>query len=264
MRACSKSDFGALAAGGVTVVLVIFFWFPIGRESVSLMPPVSLQGKTWTLNEPTTQQRAPLAAPRPAPTRKPPPTEARRDRKTKRANQPVSSHPIAASQPTHKVKIETKESSRASVASDDKANSPTAVDAVVPPGTLDPVQEYTMQDLIDGFESDPSRYPLDRSVRSDGISLTLEGLQRREKLFVLKVAVANGMGDDFFVKDFTVRAGATVLGSRSLFRILVESRRVREGYVVFQKPPSGAAVQIKLKEDGGKGRVIATDVPYRF
>ncbi|MDE2425917.1 MAG: hypothetical protein KGO96_08440 [Elusimicrobia bacterium] len=135
---------------------------------------------------------------------------------------------------------------------------------MVPPGTLDPVQEYTMQDLIDGFESDPSRYPLDRTVRSDGISLTLEGLQRREKLFVLKVAVANGTDDDFFVKDFTVRAGATVLGSRSLFRILVESQRVREGYVVFEKPPSGAAVQIKLKEDGGKGRVIATGVPYRF
>lgn len=260
MRACSKSDFGALAAGGVTAVLGIFFWFPIGRGSVSLMPPVSLQGKTWILSEPAPPQRVSPAAPRPTPTRKP----ARHDRKTKRPNQPASTHPVAASRPTHEVKVETKESPRPSVASEDKANSPTAVGAVVPPGTLDPVQEYTMQDLIDGFESDPSRYPLDRTVRSDGISLTLEGLQHRDNLFVLKVVVANGTDDDLFIKDFTVRAGATVLGSRSLFRILVESQRVREGYVVFERPPSGAAVQIKLKEDGGKGRVIATDVPYRF
>ncbi|MDE2141197.1 MAG: hypothetical protein KGJ84_02130 [Elusimicrobia bacterium] len=147
---------------------------------------------------------------------------------------------------------------------DRSQNTAVAVATVVPPGTLDPVQQYSAQDLIDAYESDPALYPLEKTARVDGISLTLEGLERREGISVLKVGVANATDADFFIKDFTVRGGATVLGSRSLFRILVEPGRVREGYVVFQKPQTGAAVQLALKEDGGKGRVIKTSVPYRF
>ena len=262
MRACSKSDLGAFIAGAITVVLGIFFWFPIGRGSMSLMPPVSLEGKTWVLRE--------AAPPRPEPARQPPAkvgqaaTSPRRQRKTRGPGRATARAGRKASSAARPPKPAGQEAPKPKTPSDGKVNSAVAVSAVVPPGTLDPVQQYGMQDLIDGFEADPSRYPLDRTVRSDGISLTLEGLQRRENIFVLKVAVANGTGSDFFIKDFTVRAGARVLGSRSLFRILVESQRVREGYVVFEKPLSGAVVQIKLKEDGGKGHSVEMGVPYRF
>ncbi len=126
------------------------------------------------------------------------------------------------------------------------------------------MQQYSAQDIIDAYESDPARYPLDKTVRADGIALALEGLERRERLFVLKIGVANGTDADFFIKDFFVGTDSTVLGSRSFFRILVEPRRVREGYVVFERPQIGTAVKIKLKEDGGKDRVIETRVPYRF
>lgn len=261
MKACSKSDSGAFIAGAITVVLGIFFWFPVGRGSVSLMPPMSLEGKTWVLHE--------AAPPRPEPARQSAAATGERSAKIEKDERSLSSRtrrkarlhrPAVASAP----KVTEQEAPKPSSPQDAKENAPVAVSAVAPPGTLDPVQQYTMQELVDGFESDPSRYPLDRTVRSDGVALTLEGLQRREKLFVLKVAVANGTDADFFIKDFTVRAGATVLGSRSLFRILVEPQRVREGYVVFEKPQAGAVVQIKLKEDGGKGRSIESGVPYRF
>lgn len=257
MKACSESDFGALLAGGISLALGIFFWFPVGPRSVSLMPPVTLQGKTWAFYAPTPPQAAALLAP-PAEMseRKIRPSKGRRPGKT--------SIPAVVPPPTEEVKSEPKESPNPTSPPEVKEVPLMAVAAVVPPGTLDPLQQYTMQDLIDGFESDPSRYPLDRTVKSDGMALTLEGLQRREKVFVLKVAVANSTEGDFYIKEFAVRAGATILGSRSLFRILVEPRRVREGYVVFEKPLPGAAVKIKLEEDGGKGRAVETAVPYRF
>jgi hypothetical protein len=267
MRACSRGDAGAFIAGGVSVLLGIFFWLPTGRGSVSLMPPVSLEGKSWVLHE--------SAPPQPEPPRQPatPPKEAGAEPKeTPRAPHRRGARKAAADRARKRVEPpaakpplpETTAAAQAVSLPDGKQNSAVAVAVVVPPATLDPLQQYAMQELIDGFESDPSKYPLERTVRTDGVALTLEGLQRREKLVVLKVAISNGNDADFFIKDFTVRAGATILGSRSLFRILVEPQRVREGYVVFEKPPSGAAVQIKLKEDGGKGRSLESGVPYRF
>ena len=258
MKACSRSDFGALVAGAITMVLGIFFWFPIGPRSVSLMPPVSLEGKTWALHIPTPPQAPAMPAPPvvlPAP---------KRQASTARKAAGKASTPPVVSQPAEEVKPAPKEIPSPPNPPEVKEVSLMAVAAVVPPGTLDPLQQYTMQELIDGFESDPSRYPLDRTVKSDGMALTLEGLQRRDKLFVLKVAVANGTAGDFFIKKFTMRAGTITLGSRTLFRILVEPRRVREGYVVFEKPLPGAAVKIKLEEDGGKDRAVETAVPYRF
>ena len=267
MRAFSRNEAVALVAGGVTVALGIVFLCPVGPGSVNLTPPVSLEGRTWALHDAAPPQPTPMPAP-PPPVEGParPAAAPAGKRKPSRRKKPARDgvQPAAAAKAADEDKSDAKQSPPAGGPPDAKENSPVAVGVVVPPGTLDPVQQYTMQDLIDGFESDPSRYPLDKSVRSDGITLTLEGLQRRGKLFVLKVSIANGADGDFFIKDFTVRANSTILGSRSLFRILVEPQRVREGYVVFEQPQSGAAVQLTLKEDSGKGRAVETGVPYRF
>ncbi|MDE2141456.1 MAG: hypothetical protein KGJ84_03455 [Elusimicrobia bacterium] len=127
-----------------------------------------------------------------------------------------------------------------------------------------PVPQASLQDLVERFENDPSRYPLDRSLKKDGITLTLEGIARLDRSYVLKVSVTNETGTDFFIKDFAVQAGSVLLASRSDFRILVEPQRQRSGYVVFDKPKPGMAVHIKLKEDGGKNRIVETLVPYPF
>ena len=232
------------------------------------MPPVSLEGKAWSLDVPLPPARPAMRRARKAPGERPASAAATHGRGMKpRMGEPEAGKsipPPAEPGAGGEVKVETKDVQKSTASVANKENSLMAVGVVAPPGTLSPAQQYTMQDLIDSFESDPSRYPLDRTVRSDGIALTLEGVQRRGRLFVLKVAVANGGETDFFVKDFTVRAGAAALGSRSLFRVVVESQRNQEGYVVFEKPLPGAAVQIKLKEDGGKGRVLESTIPYRF
>lgn len=124
--------------------------------------------------------------------------------------------------------------------------------------------EQVLQTIADGFEDDPAKYPLDRSVKADGVTLTLMAICRREGLVVLKLAVSNGAGSDFFVRSFAVQAEGGQLASRFSFRILVEPQRTREGYVVFEKPRTGAAVQIALKEDGGKGRSLGLAIPYPF
>ena len=282
----------------MTVVLGMIFWLPLGNRKASLASPARLEGKTWVLREPAPPAVERPAAPQPPAATPPAKREAKRtappaaatERGMTRSapSQPAASAavspskvilPVAAApqalptagdkaapkdQPEVQREAPAKEALRPSSPSGGKETSDVALSAVAPTDTLDPLQRYTMQDLVDGFESDPSKYPLDRTLRSDGIALTLEGLQRRDKLCVLKVAVANATDADFFVKEFAVRAGATILGSRSLFRILVEPHRSREGYVVFERPPSGAAVQIKLKEDGGKGRSVDAAVPYRF
>lgn len=268
MKAYSRGDLAAAAAGGVSTLLAVFFWLPAGGR-MTLMPPVGLAGKTWVLHE---------AAPPPAPRRPaadaPPPARAPRHRKPPRHRREVPA-PRPAARPAAPVPGIVR--STAAAAGPPTAASlpplkvppnaeaaPVAAASVLQPGMLDPLDRYTVQELIDGYESDPSRYPMGRTVRSGSLALTLEGLELRDKLCVLKVSVANSGGVDAFLKEFAVRTRAGVLASRSIFRILVEAARSREGYVVFVTPPSGAAVQIRLKEDGGKGRSIEMGVPYRF
>ena len=154
---------------------------------------------------------------------------------------PVSP-PAAASTPAQEAKAETAPAPSATVAS----------------------QDLNLENIAQKFENDPSKFPLDRSRKSEGITLTLLAVGRLDRLFVLKVAVANETDADFFVKGFSVQAGADDLGSRSSFRILVEPRRTRTGYVLFGQPQPGAAVKIKLKEDGGKGLAVEMPVPYPF
>jgi hypothetical protein len=257
-------------AVGITAVLGVFFWLSIGPERIALTPHLNLEGKTWTMREekpqaPTASTTAETLAPTPAarkdaepdrdPSKKTP--KATKHRRTRHGDK-------AAAQPKMEDKTAVKVSSKAVVVPEQVPNSPASVQTTVLPGTLNTDQEYSLQDVMDRFETDPSKYPLDRTVTSDGIAFSVRGLERREKFFVLKVAVANQTGSDFFIKDFTPQAGSKIFGSRSLFRILVEPQREREGYVIFDKPQAGAAVYINLKEDGGKGRVIKLPVPYSF
>ena len=125
-------------------------------------------------------------------------------------------------------------------------------------------QEYVLEDIADRFESDESKFPLDRSTDAGGVALRLIGLEKLPAMFVLKIAVVNSADADFFVKGFAIEAGKQILSNRSSFRILVEPNRTREGYVLFERPPGGSIVHIKLKEDGGRGRSLEMAIPYPF
>lgn len=144
-------------------------------------------------------------------------------------------------------------------------SSSAAPSGVVPviPGSVS-AQEYVLEDVADRFESDESKFPLDRSADAGGVALRLIGLEKLPAMFVLKIAVVNSADADFFVKGFAIEAGKQILSNRSSFRILVEPNRTREGYVLFERPPGGSIVHIKLKEDGGRGRSLEMAIPYPF
>jgi hypothetical protein len=114
------------------------------------------------------------------------------------------------------------------------------------------------------YENDPAKYSLDASAAQGTIVLRLRGLSRSGGRYILKVSVTNRGGDDFFVREFSLRDGQEVIGSKSLVRLFVEPGRTREGFVVFEKPRTGAAVHVALKEDKEKGRVVELAVPYPF
>ncbi|MDX6769091.1 MAG: hypothetical protein SF051_06125 [Elusimicrobiota bacterium] len=131
-----------------------------------------------------------------------------------------------------------------------------AVAAVPAPETADSVGET--------YENDPAKYSLDASAAQGTVILRLRGLSRAGARYVLKVAVTNRGGDDFFVREFVLRDGQEIIASKSFVRLFVEPGRTREGFVVFEKPRNGAAVHVALKEDREKGRVVELPVPYPF
>lgn len=131
-----------------------------------------------------------------------------------------------------------------------------ALAAIPAPETADSVGET--------YENDPAKYSLDASAAQGSIILRLRGLSRSGGRYILKVSVTNRGGDDFFVREFALRDGKEIIGSKSLVRLFVEPGRTREGFVVFEKPRTGAAVHVALKEDREKGRVVELLVPYPF
>ena len=131
-----------------------------------------------------------------------------------------------------------------------------ALAAIPAPETADSVGEI--------YENDSSKYALDANAAQGSIVLRLRGLSRSDGRYILKVSVTNRGGDDFFVREFSLRDGKEILGSKSLVRLFVEPGRTREGFVVFEKPRTGAAVHVALKEDREKGRVVELLVPYPF
>ena len=196
------------------------------------------------LAEPVKQPEpaAPVATPAPTPPAAVPPPKP-----TKRSRRMKATTPAKSKEPALIVAVSTQTSA---------VPAPAAA-AAAPP-------TYTYESIADKFENDPSNFSLDRVAKAGDVTLRLLGLERLAEAFVLKVAVANDSSSDFYVKGFVVQAGAKTLISRFYFRILVESQRAREGYIVFEKPQTGAAVKIKIEEEGGKGRSLSSQVPYPF
>lgn len=122
----------------------------------------------------------------------------------------------------------------------------------------------TFDMVSDQYENEPAKYALDASASEGPIRLQLRGISRTGSRFILKVTVTNHGGEDFFVRDFTLRDGQDVIGSKSFIRLFVEPGRTREGFVVFEKPRAGAVVHVALKEDREKGRVVKMPVAYPF
>lgn len=134
--------------------------------------------------------------------------------------------------------------------------------AVAPPATASAVE--TADSVGARYENDLSKYPLDKGAAQGPIALRLRGLSRNSGRCILKVAVTNRGDDDFFIRDFVVRDGRDVLAAKSYVRLFVEPGRTREGFVVFDKPRTGADVHVALKEDREKGQVVELPVPYPF
>lgn len=136
-------------------------------------------------------------------------------------------------------------------------------EAHAPPVASTPARE-TADSVGEAYDNDPAKYSMDASAAQGSVILRLRGLSRAGGRYVLKVAVTNRGGDDFFVREFALRDGQDVIGSKSLVRLFVEPGRTREGFVVFEKPRNGAAVHVALKEDKEKGRIVELAVPYPF
>jgi len=133
----------------------------------------------------------------------------------------------------------------------------------VPASAATPAPE-TSDSVGDSYENDPAKYSMGASAAQGSIGLRLQGLSRTGGRFILKVAVTNRGGTDFFVRELALRDGQEVIGSKFHIRLFVEPGRTREGFVVFEKPRTGAVVHVALKEDREKGRVVELPVAYPF
>ena len=240
----------------VTLALGTAFWFRIGPEQSDLTTYTKMNGKTLTIQKDKNKddaaaQRASTIIPE---------ANTSKDVLTHQSR-PTGQSKIRSSKKKKAGRAMKRNGSAVSVAPE---ISTTATVNNDPSSSSDALSKYQLQVIEDRFENDASKYPMDKNAEADGIALNLLGLERLDQMFVLKVSVSNETESDFYVKDFLVQAGSSALGSRSDFRLLVEPKRTREGYVIFAKPKLGAKVRIKLKEDGGKGRAIDLPVPYLF
>ncbi|MBI5631623.1 MAG: hypothetical protein HY921_12160 [Elusimicrobia bacterium] len=123
--------------------------------------------------------------------------------------------------------------------------------------------EFTPDLIRDSFDGELSKFPLDLKIANERVSLRLEGLCRWRGHFILKVAVDNQTGGDFFVKELSAYDGSVYVTIKSYFRLLVEPGRTREGHLLFDAP-AGAKVKITLKEDRENGRAMELPVRYPF
>ena len=252
-----------LLALALTIALVAAFLIPDNLGTRTVYDPVG--GKAWSMRQPDTTATVAAAAVVSVSTAAPasaPPTIAKQASRPARAAAKrlrlAASMKKARADAAARLAL-TQQEVRPAVSS---STAPSAV--VFTPAVTAATPEYALEDIADRFESDESKFPLDRSVNAGGAALRLIGLEKLPTMFVLKIAVVNSADADFFVKGFAVEAGNQDLSSRSIFRILVEPRRTREGYVLFERPPAGSGVHIKLKEDGGKGRALDMAIPYPF
>ena len=122
----------------------------------------------------------------------------------------------------------------------------------------------TFDSVAEDYDNDPSKYPMERNIVQGPITLGLCGLSRSKNPVILKIAVTNQGGEDFFIKELTVRDGQHFLASKFYVRLFVEPGRTREAYITFDRPHAGADVHVALKEDRENGRVVESAVPYSF
>jgi hypothetical protein len=122
----------------------------------------------------------------------------------------------------------------------------------------------TFDSVAEDYDNDPSKYPMERNIVQGPITLGLCGLSRSKNPVILKIAVTNQGGEDFFIKELTVRDGQRFLTSKFYVRLFVEPGRTREAYITFDRPHAGADVHVVLKEDRENGRVVESAVPYSF
>lgn len=254
MKAFLNVNLVSFMLGGVTLALAAIFWMPVGQDRHDSTTYVKMEGKTLALQ---TDQARVSAPAKPAAL----PEAQSLMGKVKDAELPNTEIKTKTSKERRKgrkPKMARRQQLNPTAVSTNTASSPALS------GPLDSSQDYKLQKIVDAFEADPSKYPMEAAAKNEGITLTLVALERLDKMFVLKVAMANDTSSDFFIRDFTAQVSSTTLESQSICHILVESQRTREGYVIFSKPRSGAVVHIKLKEDGGKGRVVELPIPYPF
>jgi|CXWL01.1.fsa_nt_gi hypothetical protein len=136
--------------------------------------------------------------------------------------------------------------------------------AATPPAVAIAAPVETADNVADEYEGNAAKYPLDGEAAREPVTLRLRGVSRATERYILKVAVLNRGREDFFIKELAIRDGQEILETRFFMRLFVEPGRTREGYVVFEKPRNGANIQVALKEDREKGRVLELAVPYPF
>lgn len=124
-------------------------------------------------------------------------------------------------------------------------------------------EDYTADTIRDAFEGCDSKFPLDAKASGTNVTTRLLALCRWQGHYIVKAAVANQSGSDFFIKELNAYDGAELATVKSYFRLLVEPERTREGFVIFDARP-GAQVKIALKEDRENGRALQVPVRYPF
>lgn len=256
MRASIKSS-APWIAGGVTVLLCIGFWTPIGQERLGgtaykrfdnvlvrfmEVAPSSAPASGLTPSAPA----ATVGGGAPAGTRG-------RSRKAAKPNREKAALPARASRPEPAVAV---------------SSAPSPIEGIAQPASPRPAphtpQDSYSADLIrEAFDAEPSKLRLDTKESGERVVLRVAGICRWQGRYIVRVLVTNQTGADFFIKELSAYAGPALITVKSYFRLFVEPGRTRDGHVVFD-PASGAKVKISLKEDREKGRVIEVPVPYPF
>lgn len=259
MKASIKSSAPWLAAG-VTVLLCIGFWLPLGQERLGgtayqrfdklLVRFMDVGASSAPASGPSPVAGRPAAADSAAPASVERPSHARHTPKRRRVAVSAPTRP-SAPEPTVIVS-----SAASPVEGIPQAAPPT-------PETDAPLESYSADLIREAFEAEPSKLRLDAKVSADKVILTVAGVCRWQGRYIVRVLVTNQGGSDFFIKELAAYAGPSFITAKSYFRLFVEPGRTRDGHVVFD-PASGAKVKITLKEDRENGRVIEVPVPYPF
>lgn len=252
-------------AGGITLVLSIGFWTPIGRERmggtayqrfdnvlVSFMDVDVSSGAA--VKSPPHAERSPLALLAAAsPVRSDSAAAHLRVPKSSKAARRRATLPLQPSLPEPAVRV---------------SSAPSPIEGIPQPTAprqpeLVPMESYSADLIRDAFEAEPSKLLLDTKASGDKVLLRLVGICRWQGHYIVKVSVTNQTAADFFIKELSAYAGPEFITLKSYFRLFVEPGRTRDGHIVFDPQP-GAKVKVTLKEDREKGRVIEAPVPYPF